>query len=102
MSAKSTLEIRRYWREKSPRQQREAAARMTDAELADHLSAIYGRDEPEGDGWSWDWVTDPLRHAAWNAARHAYPAAGIDPTETYLRENCGLPESVIDWVMSDG
>lgn len=42
-----------------------------------------------------------LLHAAYNAARHAYPAAGhVDPTATYLRERCHLPPHLVAWVMS--
>lgn len=46
-------------------------------------------------------IRKALRRAAWNAARYAYPASRIDSTPTYLRENCHLPASVIEWVMTD-
>ena len=40
-----------------------------------------------------------LLHAAYNAARHAYPATRIDPTETYLRERCHLPPHLVAWAL---
>jgi hypothetical protein len=45
-------------------------------------------------------IRNALLHAAFNAARHAYPAAGIDPTRTYLTNECKLSDTLADWVLS--
>lgn len=36
----------------------------TAQELASELEAKFGSMRPDGDGWSWDWETDPLAREA--------------------------------------